>query len=341
MSNTTPIELDLTPLDLTGLDRDMLLSMYRNMSLAREFEEQLYYLFLTTDMPGTMHQATGQEAVAVGVMSALNEDDYIASTHRGHAHCIAKGVPPSEMMAEIFAKRTGSCKGMGGSMHLTDFSKGMLGAFAIVGAVIPIAAGAGLSAKVRKSGQVAVPFFGDGAVNTGVFHETLNTSAFWKLPGVFVCENNQYALSLTVEQSSAVTDLAARSCAYDIPGERVDGNNVVEVYRAAQAAVDRARGGEGPTLLECVTYRIRGHSRFEPSHYRKREEVEAWKTQGDPIRRFEEALLGNRVVSEGELETIRKEVAAELEAAIAFAQESEPVQPEDFWGYVTDEGSNA
>jgi len=329
----------LPPLDLTGLDPVRLLSMYRRMLQAREFEEQLYYLFLTTNMPGTMHQATGQEAVAVGVISALNDDDWVASTHRGHAHCVAKGVPINEMMAEMFGRRTGSCRGMGGSLHLTDFRRGMLGAFAIVGAGIPIAAGAALSARVRKSGQVAVAFFGDGAINEGVFHETLNMAALWRLPVIFVCENNHYALSLTVEQSSAVPNLASRSSAYGIPGERVDGNDVAAVYRAAASFVERARGGCGPSLLECVTYRLRGHSRFEPSHYRRPDEVEAWKRR-DPIRRLEDALHAAGCSSADELASIRAEVEAETEAAIAFAKASEAVQPDDFQNYVNGDAAN-
>jgi pyruvate dehydrogenase E1 component alpha subunit len=325
----------LEPIDLAGLDRALLLKMYRRMLEAREFEEKLYYLFLTRKMPGTMHQATGQEAVAVGVASALKQDDYITSTHRGHAHCIAKGVPLNGMMAEMFAKRTGSCRGMGGSMHLCDFSKGMLGAFGIVGAGIPIATGAALSAKVRSSGQVAISFFGDGAANEGVFHESLNMAALWKLPVVFVCENNQYALSMTVEQSSAVPNIAARACAYGIPGEQVDGNDVSAVYRATALAVDRARAGKGPTLLECLTYRIRGHARFESAHYRSPDEVEAWKKR-DPILRFREALLREALVSEAELEAVQRQVEAAIDAAVAYAEASEDVQPDDFWPYVTE-----
>ena len=297
------VDITVEPFDFTGLEPELLLEMYRQMTQAREFEEQLYYLFLTRSMPGTMHQATGQEAVAIGVISTLNQDDYVTSTHRGHAHCIAKGVDLKAMMAEMFAKRTGVCKGMGGSMHLCDFSKGMLGAFGIVGAGIPIAAGAALSAYVRDSGQVAVSFFGDGAVNAGVFHEALNMAALWKLPAVFVCENNQFALSMTVAESSAVENLAARACAYDIPGQQVDGNNVVAVYRAAKAAVERARAGEGPTLLECLTYRIRGHARFEASHYRDAAEVETWK-QLDPIIRLEQSLLDFNLASQAQLDHI-------------------------------------
>ncbi len=332
MEEASP-SLTYGPIDLTGIDHELILSMYRRMVQAREFEEQLYYLFLTTNMPGTMHQATGQEAVAVGVASALQPDDYITSTHRGHAHCIAKGVSIKSLMAEMFAKREGCCRGMGGSMHLTDFSRNMLGNFAIVGAGIPIATGAALSALVRGSGQVAVAFFGDGAANEGVFHEALNMGALWKLPVVYVCENNHYALSMTVEMSSAGSELASRACAYGIPGERVDGNDVASVLRTMQAAVERARNGEGPTLLECVTYRIRGHARFEVSDYRDEEEVELWKER-DPIARLADALIGEGLASQADLDAIQKEVEAEIETAVDYAQSCEDVKPDDFRAYV-------
>jgi pyruvate dehydrogenase E1 component alpha subunit len=329
----------LATFDFTGIDRNLLLNMYRRMQQAREFEEQLYYLFLSRPMPGTMHQATGQEAVAVGVVSALAPDDYVTSTHRGHAHCVAKGVSLNEMMAEMFAKRTGSCKGMGGSMHLCDFSRGMLGAFGIVGAGIPIAAGAALSARVRGTQQVAVSFFGDGATNEGIFHETLNMASLWKLPAVFVIENNQYALSMRVEESSALPHLAARASAYAMPGEQVDGNNVVAVYHAARAAATRARAGEGPTLLECITYRFRGHARFEASGYRDSTEVEAWKKL-DPITRLGEALQADGMATTAELEQIAAEVRAELEEAIAFAEGSPDAEANDYLQYITAEPSH-
>ena len=328
------------PFDFAGMEKEFLLGMYRRMLQAREFEEQLYYLFLSRPMPGTMHQATGQEAVAVGVSSALREDDYVTSTHRGHAHCVAKGVELNAMMAEMFAKRTGSCRGMGGSMHLCDFSRGMLGAFGIVGAGIPIAAGAALSARVRGTDQVAVSFFGDGATNEGVFHETLNMASLWKLPALFVIENNQYALSMRVAESSAQPNLAARAAAYAIPGEQVDGNNVVAVYRAAAAAVARARRGEGPTVLECITYRMRGHARFEAAGYRPAEEVERWK-QLDPILRLGEALQADGLATGGELEQIEAEVKAELEAAIAFAEASPDAEAADYLQYITAEADHA
>lgn len=326
----------ISPIELNGLDRDLLLDMLYRMIQAREFEEQLYYLFLSRTMPGTMHQATGQEAVAVGVCSALDADDYLTSTHRGHAHCIAKGVSLNAMMAEMFAKRSGVCKGMGGSMHLCDFSKGMLGALGIVGAGIPIAAGAALSAKVRNSGQVSVSIFGDGASNEGVFHETLNMASLWKLPTIFVIENNRFALSMTNIESFAVTELYKRAAAYNIPGVRVDGNNVIAVYQAAKRATERARRGDGPTLLECMTYRIRGHARFEQSTYRDNQEVELWKVY-DPIIRLQTALLESDLVTEAELKAIQSKVEGEIKTSIEFAEASEDVQADDFWQFIYDE----
>lgn len=333
---TTDIEIRREPVDCAGQDPELLLRMFRKMLEAREFEEQLYYLFLTTAMPGTMHQAVGQEAVAVGVVSALNPDDTITSTHRGHAHCVAKDVPLDEMMAEMFAKREGSCRGMGGSMHLTDFSKGMLGAFAIVGSGIPIATGAALSARVRNSGQVAVSFFGDGAVNEGVFHEALNMAALWSLPAVYIIENNQYALSMTVAESSALPDLATRACAYNMPGVRVDGNDVVAVHEATRAAVERARAGGGPTLIEALTYRIRGHARFEAAGYRPAEEVDAWKN-ADPIERLAAGMIAAGVATEDQLNQIRAGAERAIEDAIAYAETCSDVAAEDYLAYITAE----
>ena len=285
-------------------------------------------------MPGTMHQAVGQEAVAVNVVSALNADDTITSTHRGHAHCVAKDVSLNEMMAEMFAKREGSCRGMGGSMHLTDFSKGMLGAFAIVGSGIPIATGAALSARVRGSGQVAVSFFGDGAMNEGIFHEALNMAALWDFPAIYIIENNQYALSMTVAESSAVPDLASRACAYGMPNARVDGNDVLAVYQATSEAVERARAGDGPTLIEALTYRIRGHARFEAAGYRPSDEVDAWKT-ADPIERLASGILAQGLAAAAELDSIRTEAEEAVEAAIEYAQSCTDVAAEDYLAHVT------
>jgi len=331
-------QIDVTPVDIGELDDKLVLQMYRRMCEAREFEEQLYYLFLTTDMPGTMHQATGQEAVPVGVCTALGPNDYVTSTHRGHAHCIARGVPIDGMMAEMFAKREGVCHGMGGSMHLADFSRGMLGAFAIVGAGIPIATGAAFSARVRKSRQVAVAFFGDGATNEGVFHESLNMASLWQLPVIYVIENNQFALSMRVQESSARTDLAGRACAYDMPGVTVDGNDVTAVHRATRQAVERARTGDGPTLIEAQTYRIRGHARFEPAEYRSDQEVEAWK-EADPIERLGRAMVAGGVATEDRLDGIRADAASTVEAAIEYAETCEDVGPKDYLRYILDETS--
>ncbi len=323
----------VVPLKFKGFEKNILKKMYLRMVRAREFEEQLYYLFLTTEMPGTMHQATGQEATAVGVVSALNPDDYVTSTHRGHAHCIAKDVPLNAMMAEMFAKRNGICKGMGGSMHLCDFSKNMLGAFGIVGSGIPIATGAALSSKVRQSGQIAVCFFGDGAINEGVFHESLNMASLWNLPIVYIIENNQYALSMPNELSSAVTDLSSRGCGYDIPGKSVDGNNVLAVYKATKKAAKRAREGKGPFLLECITYRQRGHARFEPASYRNKDEEELWK-QYDPLDRFRTAALEQEALSERELEAIEAQVEKEMKDAIEFAKSGEEVGEKDYVEFI-------
>jgi TPP-dependent pyruvate/acetoin dehydrogenase alpha subunit len=332
MSFKRPEEV-ATPIILSGYEKSFLEKLFLRMVRAREFEEQLYYLFLTTKMPGTMHQATGQEAVAVGVASALKTDDYVTSTHRGHAHCIAKDVPLDVMMAEMFAKRNGVCKGMGGSMHLCDFSRGMLGAFGIVGAGIPIATGAALTSVVKGKSQVAVSFFGDGAINEGVFHESLNMAALWKLPVIYVIENNQYALSMPNDLVSAVSDLSSRGCGYGIPGEKVDGNNVIAVYDAAKRAVDKARSGGGPSLMECITYRIRGHARFEPAEYRNKAEVEQWE-KFDPIKRFKDAALSEGVFSAQELESIEKQVEEEITAAVAFANSGEEVGATDYLQYI-------
>ena len=325
---------DVIPrIDLAGMSRDALLVLYRTMEQARQFEEKLYYLFLTGAMPGTMHQATGQEAVAVGVCAALNDDDTITSTHRGHEHCIAKGVPIQEMMCEMFAKRGGSCRGMGGSMHLTDFDRGMLGAFGIVGAGIPIATGAAMSAQIRKSSQVSVAFFGDGAINEGVFHESLNMASLWKLPVIYVCENNHYALSMTNERSSAVPEPYKRSSCYNIPSQRVDGNDVVAVLGAMRKAVARARAGDGPTLLDCLTYRIRGHARFEPGNYRDNAEVEEWKLR-DPLERLQLSMMDAGLAGESDLNAIRDEIDEKTDQAIAYARQGEDAESLDYRQYI-------
>ncbi len=297
------------------------LTLYKQMVQIRRFEEELYQLFLKRPMPGSMHQYVGQEAVAVGVCAHLTREDYVSSTHRGHGHCIAKGVDIKGIMAEMFAKKTGCCKGMGGSMHIADFSAGMLGANGIVGAGIPIAAGAGWSCKVKYPGRVSVAFFGEGAANEGAFHEGINLAAVWKLPVVFVCENNLYNFSVHYKKTMLVDNVADRAAAYGIPGRVVDGMGLRAVYSAAGEAIKRARQGDGPTLLECKTYRFVGHSRFEPAGYRSKEEVEDWKKR-DPITTFGAWLHDSLKVPEAEVARIDKAVVKEIAEAVAFAEQS-------------------
>lgn len=302
--------------------------MYRRMLEIRYFEEKVFELYGQNLVPGTIHLYTGQEAVAVGVCANLRNEDYITSTHRGHGHCIAKGAQLSKVMAEILGKGTGYCKGKGGSMHIADFSRGMLGATAVVGAGIPIAAGAGLSIKLRGSDQVVACLFGEGASNQGTFHEGINIASVWTLPVVFVCENNLYAMGTRQSTVMKTSNVADRAAAYGIPGVVVDGNDVLAVYEKAHEAVARARRGEGPTLMECKTYRHKGHSRFDPATYRAKEEVEEW-LRKDPVTRLKKKLLENRVLTEDEDEKMRQEVAAAVDEAVKFAMESPYPAPEE------------
>ena len=254
--------------------KQKLMEMLRKMLTIRRFEERVKKEFAATKVKGFVHLYIGEEAVAVGVCSNLTKDDYVTSTHRGHGHCIAKGVDVNGMMAELFGKKTGTCKGKGGSMHIADVELGMLGANGIVGAGAPIAVGAGLSAKYRKSGQVAVSFFSDGALNQGALHEAMNIASIWKLPVIFVCENNQFAESTPIKYATSVKDPTTRAASYGIPGARVDGMDVLAVSQAAAEAVARARRGEGPTFLVCDTYRYMGHFEGDDQTYRTKEDVE-------------------------------------------------------------------
>jgi len=311
-----------------NLSKEKFVEMYKRMLEIRFFEEKVFDLYAQNLVPGTIHLYLGEEAVAVGVCSLLKKDDYITSTHRGHGHCIAKGAELKRTMAEILGKKTGYCKGKGGSMHIADFKIGMLGATAVVGAGLPIAVGAGLSAKLRKTDQVVACFFGEGASNQGTFHESINMASIWKLPVIFVCENNLYAMGTRQSTVMAIENVADRAVAYGIPGVVVDGNDVLAVYEATQRAVERARKGEGPTLIECKTYRHKGHSRVDPAKYRPKEEVEEWLAK-DPIKRFKEKLLQTNTLTEPEIQQIEKEVSAEIEEAVKFAMESPYPAPEE------------
>lgn len=315
------------------MERETALLLYRRMVQIRKFEEKLYQLFLTRPMPGSMHQYNGQEAVAVGVCAHLNRDDFITSTHRGHGHCIAKGAPIRALMAEMFAKTTGCCRAMGGSMHIADYSVGMLGAMGIVGSGMPVAVGAAWSSQYRRSGQVVACFFGDGAANEGAFHEALNLAGVWKLPVVFVCENNMYGFSTHYRRVTPVENIADRAASYGMPGVVVDGMDLRAVFDEAATAVDRARKGEGATLIECKTYRYMGHSRFEKAAYRSSEELDEWRKR-DPLVLFRDFLLGSELVDAGELEGIDADVDREIEDAVDYAENSPDPKPHDYRQYI-------
>lgn len=310
-----------------------LLDMYRGMVLIRRYEDHLYRLFLQGEVPGTLHQCQGQEAVAVGVCAALRTDDVVFSTHRPVGHVLAKGASVNAITAEIWGKATGCAGGKGGQMHLQDRSVNVPPSNAIVGANVPIAAGAALGFRLRGLDRVAVSFFGDGAANIGAVHEGMNLAAVKQAPVLFVLENNLYAASTHISLTSRVTDLAERAAAYGMPGETLDGMDVVEVYRAASAAVARARRGEGPTLLECKTYRYPGHSRGDPGNYRQKAEVEEWRGR-DPIPRCRRLLEQECGVSDGELKQIEAQCQSEVEAAVRFAVESPDPAPASALGPV-------
>ncbi|MHB9024146.1 MAG: thiamine pyrophosphate-dependent dehydrogenase E1 component subunit alpha [Armatimonadota bacterium] len=308
--------------------KEFQLSLYRQMLLIRQFEERVKFLFLEGIMPGTIHQYQGQEATAVGVCSALQADDVITSTHRPHGHAIAKGLSVESMMHELFGKSTGCCRGKGGSMHMGDLEKGMAPAIAIVGGGIPVATGIGLSFQMRKEPRVAVCFMGDGATNEGTFHESVNMGAIWSLPVVYVIENNLYGASTPICQTAKVKHLADRACAYGIPGVTVDGNDVLAVHEAAGEAVARARSGDGPTLLEAITYRITGHSRRDPCLYQPEDERKQAQ-ENEPIKRFAAQLLSAGIADQEKLDALRVDVDAEIERAVQSAMAAPDPAPED------------
>lgn len=316
------------------MDRKALDEIYRTMLRIRRFDESVTDLFQEGLVKGTAHSYVGQEAVAAGACAALTQADFVVSHHRGHGHCIAKGASLGKMMAELMGRVTGYCKGLGGSMHIADLDLNILGANGIVGAGIGIGSGAALANALRGNGAVGIAFFGDGACNEGIFHECLNLGSLWKLPIVYLCENNQYGLSTSIKESTAIDRISRRAEAYSLPGITVDGNDVLAVHEAVQAAVARARSGEGPTLIEALTYRWGDHSmRANLPRYRGDAEVADW-LKLDPIARFENRLTGEFGFSEAQLARARADVEAELTAAKAFAQASPEPTMEDLAGAV-------
>ena len=313
------------------LDKRAFLSMYKNMLRIRHFEERLAEESAQGNIPGLLHLYVGEEAVAVGACSALRKEDYITSTHRGHGHCIAKGGDLRRMMAELFAKETGYCKGRGGSMHIAASDIGIVGCSGIAGAGIPIAAGVGLSIKMRKTDQVCVSFFGDGASNTGAFHEGLNLAAVWKLPVIYVIENNQYAISMPVSRATGIKSFTERAVGYGMRSAVADGMDVLSVYNAVSEAVSSVRRGEGPTLVECRTYRYRGHHEGDPKKgelYRTRQEMGEWEKQ-DAIRMLGMRMVREKIATQEELDAVDQDTLREIDEAVEFAKQSPSPKPED------------
>ncbi len=304
---------------MAEITQDRLLWIYERMRLIREFENKAAELFAAGKIPGFVHLYAGEEAIAVGVCAHLTDRDYITSTHRGHGHCIAKGVDLNEMTAELFGKATGACKGKGGSMHIADVTKGMLGANGIVGAGGPLACGSGLMAKVKGTDQVTVCFFGDGAAEQGTMHESMNLAAIWKLPVIFVCENNGYAQSTPAHYHSASRDIADRATAYNIPGFGVDGTDLFAVYESAGEAIARARRGEGPTLIECKAFRYYGHFQGDNLSYYTEEEKAKQKAR-DPIEAFRKRVLERNLVPEKDLANIDARASQSIAAAFQQAE---------------------
>jgi Pyruvate/2-oxoglutarate dehydrogenase complex, dehydrogenase (E1) component, eukaryotic type, alpha subunit len=310
------------------LSKDLLLKLYKDIVRIRTFELKAEELFLQGKLPGFIHLYIGEEAIAVGAMANLRVEDYITSTHRGHGHMIAKGASMRRMMAELYGKKHGYCKGKGGSMHIADVSIGVLGANGEVGGGLPIAVGAGMAIKLQKKDNVVVSFFGDGASNRGSFHESLNWASVFKLPVIFLNENNQFASTERVQETTSVENIADRAVGYNIPGVTIDGNDVLAVYETVKEAVERARNGGGPTLIEAKTYRIKGHFVGDPQLYRTKEEVEM-KWTNEPIGRFEKTLFEGGFLNDKAKEEIWKEARAEVEDAVKFAEEDEYPAPEE------------
>lgn len=308
------------------MTKEQMIWAYAKMNQIRCFEEKALSLFEQNKLRGSVHLYIGEEAVAAGVCCQLSKEDFITSTHRGHGHCLAKGADPKYAMAELMGKATGYCKGRGGSMHIADLTQGNLGANAIVGGGIPIATGAAMALKLQHRANVAVSFFGDGASNQGTFHESLNIASVSKLPIIFVCENNGYAISVPTSVSTSVKNIADRGAAYAMPSEVVDGNDVFAVFDAFSRAKERALSGEGPTLLEMKTYRWKGHWTGDPEVYRSREEVNTWMARC-PIKLMREKMLANNWATEEELDEVEKQMKEEIEIAAEFALASPEPDP--------------
>jgi len=315
----------------SGLDGSIKIEMLRKMYQIRHFENETEQLIIRGMIHGTCHLYTGEEATAVGAICAIDDDDYITSTHRGHGHCIAKGADLNIMMAELLGKRTGYCKGKGGSMHIADVGSGNLGANGVVGGSIGIATGAALTCKMKRNGKIVVCFFGDGAANQGIFHGSINMASIWDLPIIYLCENNVYGMSTSVKEAFNIEKISDRKYAYGIEGLTIDGNNLVEVFNVVSHFTGECRAGRGPVLIESLTYRWRGHSKSDAQVYRTREEIKQW-VERDPIGRYKKILINQKILTEKEDRDLEKEAISQIEEAAKFARESpfpEPSEVED------------
>jgi len=315
----------------SGLDDSIKIEMLRKMYQIRHFENETEQFIIRGMIHGTCHLYTGEEATAVGAIYAINDDDYITSTHRGHGHCIAKGADLNIMMAELLGKRTGYCKGKGGSMHIADVDSGNLGANGVVGGSIGIATGAALTCKMKRNGKIVVCFFGDGAANQGIFHGSINMASIWDLPIIYLCENNVYGMSTPVKEAFNIEKISDRKYAYGIEGLTIDGNNLVEVFNTVSHFNGECRVGRGPVLIESLTYRWRGHSKSDAQVYRTREETKQWVGK-DPIERYKKILIDQKILIEKEDRDLEKEVISQIKEAAKFARESpfpEPSEVED------------
>jgi pyruvate dehydrogenase E1 component alpha subunit len=316
---------------LKELSKETIAGFYETMLKIRFFEERVEKMFLAGEIPGFVHLYIGEEAIATGVCANLSKEDYIESTHRGHGHTIAKGADINRAMAEVLGKRTGFCKGKGGSMHIADFSVGMLGANGVVGGGYNLATGAALACKLQKRDNVSVVFFGDGASNRGTFHEAANMAAIWKLPVIFVCEMNCWASTTPYRTTTSVENISDRAVGYGMPGVIVNGNDVFEIYEAAKDAVERARQGGGPTFIEAKTYRIKGHFVGDPEHYRAKEEVQKIFKETDPIKEFEKRILSESLITRKALEDIQKKVRKIIDESVEYARNSEYPKPSELF----------
>lgn len=314
---------NISKLKNSSFTPEELKTMLYDMMTIRSFEETLKKLYQQGKIHGTMHLCVGQESTAVGACVPLTNEDKITSTHRGHGHSIAKGTDVKKMMAELLGKETGYCKGKGGSMHIADLDVGNLGANGIVAAGLPLGTGAALTSKMKELGYVVLCFFGDGASNEGAFHESLNLAAVWNLPVIFFCENNLYGMSGSIKEMTKVENIADRGAAYGIPSETINGNEILTVAEATKKAVERARNGEGPTLIEAHTYRWEGHSRSDARKYRTRDEEKEWKKQRDPIALFKQQLMDEHILTDNEFSELEQKVQSLMQEAVEFAENSD------------------